>query len=53
MNCDNYGWPIFMPTGEARLYDGVIDTGRCFIESTDGLLYKAMVGIVIQLLVRH
>ena len=36
MNCDNYGWPIYMPTDEVRLYDGVIGTGICFIESTDG-----------------
>ena len=36
MNCDNYGWPIYMPTDEVRLYDGVIDTGRYYIESTDG-----------------
>ena len=28
MNCDNYGWPLYMPTDEVRLYDGVIDTGR-------------------------
>ena len=34
--CDNYGWPIYMPTDEVRLYDGVIDTGRYHIESTDG-----------------
>ena len=25
-----------MPTDEVRLYDGVIDTGRYHIESTDG-----------------
>ena len=36
MNCDNYGWPMYMPTDEVRLYDGVIDTGRYHIESTDG-----------------
>ena len=36
MNCDDYGWPIYMPTDEVRLYDGVIDTGRYCIESTDG-----------------
>ena len=31
MNCDNYGRPVFMPTDEARLYDGVIGTGKCYI----------------------
>ena len=36
MTCGNYGWPIYMPTDEVRLYDGVIDTGRYHIESTDG-----------------
>ena len=36
MHCDNYGWPIYMPTAEIRLYDGGIDTGRYYIESTDG-----------------
>ena len=36
MNRDNYGWPIYMPTDEFRRYDGVIDTGRYYIESTDG-----------------
>ena len=29
-------WPIYMPTDAVRLYDGVIDTGRYVIESTDG-----------------
>ena len=37
MNCDNCGWPIYMPTDEVRLYDGVIGTGRYYIESTDGV----------------
>ena len=36
MNCDQYGWPINMPTDEVRPYDGVIDTGRYYKESTDG-----------------
>ena len=36
MNCDNYDWPICMPTDEVRLYDGVFDTGRYYIESTGG-----------------
>ena len=35
MNCDNYGWPIYMPTDEVSLYDGVIGTG-IYIESTGG-----------------
>ena len=30
MNCDNYGWPVYMPTDEARLCDGIIDTGRYY-----------------------
>ena len=36
MNCDNHGWRIYLPTGEVRLYDGVIDIGRNYTESTDG-----------------
>ena len=36
MNCDNYGWHIYMPTDEVRLYDGVTYTGIYYIESTDG-----------------
>ena len=36
MNCDNYGWPIYMPTGEVKLCDGVFDTGKYYIESTGG-----------------
>ena len=36
MTCDSYGWPIYMPTDELRLYDGVIDTGIYYVESTDG-----------------
>ena len=31
MNCDNYGWPIYMPTDEVRLYGGVIDTRIYYI----------------------
>ena len=36
MDCDNYCWPIYMPTDEVRLYDGVIGTGIYYIESTGG-----------------
>ena len=36
MNCCNYGWPTYMPTDGVSLYDGVIGTGRYYIESTDG-----------------
>ena len=36
MNCDDYGWPVCMPTDEVRLYDGVIDTGGYYVESTGG-----------------
>ena len=35
MNCDKYGWQIYMPTDEVSLYDGVIDTRIYHIESTD------------------
>ena len=36
MDCGNYGWPIDMPTDEVKLYDGVIGTGRYYIESIGG-----------------
>ena len=36
INFDNYGWPIYMPTDEVRLQNGVIDTGTYYIESTGG-----------------
>ena len=36
MSCDSYGWPVYMPTDEVRLYDGVIDSGGYYTASTDG-----------------
>ena len=35
MNCDDYGWPIYMPTDEVEPNDGNIETGRYYIETTD------------------
>lgn len=28
MDCDQYGWAIYMQTGEVQPYDDKIDTGR-------------------------
>jgi len=35
VNCDQYGWPIYMPTDEVEQYDGKIDTGRYYVETTE------------------
>ena len=35
MNCDKFGWAVYMPTDEVKPFDGTIDTGRYFIETTD------------------
>ena len=34
-NCDKYGWAVYMPTDEVEQYDGNIETGRYYIETTD------------------
>ena len=34
MNCDEFGWAIYMPTDEIEKYDGRIETGRYYIETT-------------------
>ena len=31
MNSDTYGWSIFKPTDEVKLFDGEIETGMYFI----------------------
>ena len=35
MNCDEFGWAIYMPTDEVEKYDGRIETGRYYIETTE------------------
>ena len=35
MNCDKFGWAIYMPTDEIKPFDGTIDTGRYCIETID------------------
>ena len=35
MNCDEFGWAIYMPTDEVEKYDGTIETGRYYIETTE------------------
>ena len=35
MNCDKFGWAIYMPTDEVKPFDGTIDIGRYCIETTD------------------
>ena len=34
MNCDKYGWSQFAPTDEVKDFDGTIDTGTYFIETS-------------------
>ena len=34
MHGDSYGRAIYMPIGEAEIYDGRIDTGRYYVETT-------------------
>ena len=35
MNCDEFGWPMYMPTDQVEKHDGRIDTGRYYIETTE------------------
>ena len=35
MNCDEFGWAIYMPTDEVEKYDGRIEAGRYYIETTE------------------
>ena len=35
MNCDEFGWAIYMPTDEVEKYDGRVETGRYYIEATE------------------
>ena len=35
MNCDEFGWAIYMPTDEIEKYDGRIETGRYYIETAE------------------
>lgn len=35
MNCDSYGWAIYMPSDEEAIYDGRIDTGRYYVETAE------------------
>ena len=35
MNCDEFGWAIYMPTDEVEKYGGRTETGRYYIETTD------------------
>ena len=34
-NCDTYGWSVFKPTDEVKPFDGTIETGVYFVESTN------------------
>ena len=33
--CDSYGWAMYMPTDEVNIYDGRMDTGRYYVETTN------------------
>ena len=33
--CDSYGWAMYMPIDEVEIYDGRIDTGRYYVETTN------------------
>ena len=35
MKCDKFGWAIYMPTDEVKPFDGAIDAGRYYVETTD------------------
>ena len=35
MNCDDFGWAIYMPTDEVEKYEGRVETGRYYIETTE------------------
>ena len=35
INCDDYGWAIYMPTDEVEPYDGKIDTGRYWVDTNE------------------
>ena len=35
MNCDEFGWAIYMPIDELEKYDGRIETCRYYIETTE------------------
>ena len=35
MNCDKFGWAVYMPTDGVKPFGGTIDTGRYCIETTD------------------
>ena len=35
MNCDEFGWAIYMPTDEVEKYDGRIETCRHYIETAE------------------
>ena len=31
-----YGWPVYMPTDEVEVFDTVIETGRYWVNTSDG-----------------
>ena len=40
MNCDKFGWAVYNPTDDVKLFDGRIETGRYFIETDEKLLFS-------------
>ena len=40
MNCDKFGWSVFMPTDEVKIFDDRIETGRYYIETDDNFLFS-------------
>jgi len=38
MNCDKFGWAVYMPTDEVKIFDGRIDTGRYYIETDENFM---------------
>ena len=34
-NCDSFGWSMYAPTDEVKLFDGVVDTGMYYIETSN------------------
>jgi len=39
-NCDSFGWSMFSPTDEVEPFDGFIDTGMYYVETTNSFPLK-------------
>ena len=35
MNCDEFAWPIYIPTDDVEEYDNTIESGRYYVERNE------------------